>query len=112
MITYLDKALVLYPKLEGIVYWHSQYDGTPWEDLYDGLVWENKEVSKPTKEELDLVTDEQVLAYREQERKESRDNQAKKDINVVCGYNQYKQSNPDKSFSQYLDEIETIQKSL
>ena len=62
MSSYFDKVLVLYPGIQHVVYWESAYDGTPWADPYDGLVWENTDIKKPTKEELDAVTDEQLAA--------------------------------------------------
>lgn len=57
MNTYFDKILYLYPNIQGVSYWHTQYDGTPWNDPYDGIVWENKEIEKPSKEQLDTVLD-------------------------------------------------------
>lgn len=30
----------------------TQYDGSPWNDPYDGLIWENKDIPKPSKEDL------------------------------------------------------------
>jgi hypothetical protein len=43
-----------YPGIQQVSYWGTQYDGTPWNDPYDGLIWENKDIPKPTKEELAL----------------------------------------------------------
>ncbi len=47
-----DIILIKFPGIEGVSYWHAQYDGSPWDDPYDGLVWENKTIQKPTKEEI------------------------------------------------------------
>ncbi len=47
-----DIIISKYPDIQGVSYWQTQFDGTPWKDPYDGLVWENKDIPKPTKEEL------------------------------------------------------------
>lgn len=54
-MNYLEKVLKLYPNIQGVMYWHTQQDGTPWKDTYDGLIWENTEIPKPTKKQLDAV---------------------------------------------------------
>ncbi len=112
MITYLDRVLVLYPTIQHIMYWNTQKDGTPWLDPYDGLIWENIEITKPTKEELDLVTDQQVLDYQEALRIQARDLLAKKSLSVISNFNIYKQTNPDATFSEYLDILEELQNSV
>lgn len=48
----LDIILYKYPNIQGVTYWNTQYDGKTWKDPYDGLKWENKEIPKPTKDDI------------------------------------------------------------
>lgn len=52
-MNYFDTILLKYPEIQGVMYRHAQLDGTPWSDPYEGLTWENKDIPKPSKEELD-----------------------------------------------------------
>lgn len=110
MVTYLDKVLYLHPNIEGVMYWHTQYDGTHWADAYEGLVWENTEIAKPIKAELDALDDSVVaaeLARRaEVKRKAVRDDQAKSNLTILAGYDTYKASNAIATLSDYLDYLE------
>jgi hypothetical protein len=112
MANYLEKVLYLYPNIQKVMYWHTQYDGTPWNDPYDGFVWENQEIEKPTKAFLDAIDDalvEKELADRkETARKSARDAKYQKDITTLAGYDTYKAENPNKTFSEYLDYLETL----
>jgi len=112
MITYLDRVLVIHPDIQNVMYWQSQYDGTPWNDPYDGLVWENKEIPKPSKKELDAVLDSDVLAKKEVDRKLSRNEIKLKDLTMVGLYEMEKKSNPELAFSDYLDSLELKQKEI
>jgi hypothetical protein len=112
MVTYLDKVLYLYPDIQGVMYWHTQYDGTPWNDPYDGLVWENKEIEKPTQAELDALDDETVENElnnrKEVARKNARNARYENDLTVKSNYDIYKQDNPSATFADYLDYLETL----
>ncbi len=66
MITYLDKILYLYPDIQQVMYWNTQRDGKPWQDLYEGIFWDNKKIAKPSKEELDAVTEEMILSRKKE----------------------------------------------
>lgn len=57
----LDIILNKYPEIQGVSYWETQYDGTPWNHPYEGLVWENKEISKPTKTQLNTWSKEAAV---------------------------------------------------
>lgn len=112
MITYLDKVLYLYPTIQGVVFWQTQYDGTPFTDPYDGLKWENTEIAKPSKVELDALVNavvETVLAARASvARKEARDAKYASDLTIISNYEQWKATNENKTFSEYLDFLESI----
>jgi len=112
MADYLDKVLYLYPKIQGVMYWYSKYDGSDWEDLYDGLEWNNSEIPKPTKEELDALDDsivEAEISRRAKEQQELRElEEAKKDIGVLAGYSVYKSSNKSASLKDYLDYLKSL----
>ncbi len=112
MSTYLDKAMVLHPGIQHVMYWGSQYDGTPWADPYDGLVWNNKEIPKPTKSELDAVTDPMVTASKEVDRKKERDKIEKDNLSLVASYNIEKKANPNLAFSDFLDELENTKPTV
>lgn len=111
-MTYFDRALYLHPDIEGVVYWYAQQDGTPWDDAYDGLMWNNTEVAKPSKAELDALDDAIVEAAlnsrKEAKRKQKRDEDAEKNITVLSNYDIYKQTNPTKTLSEYLDYLEAL----
>lgn len=72
MYTYLDKVLFLYPNIQHVSYWGAKYDGTVWNDLYDGLVWENTDIVKPTKAQLDSISEADIdkSKYKELREKE------------------------------------------
>jgi hypothetical protein len=106
MITYLDRVLVLHPGIQHVMYWGSRYDGTPWNDPYEGLVWNNKDIPMPSKAELDAVTDQMVLDAKEGNRKKERDAISKQNLSLVASYNIEKKTNPDLSFSDFLDSLE------
>lgn len=67
-ISIMDKVLHMYPKIQRVSYWCTQFDGTPWDDPYDGLVWENEDVPKPTKDLLASIPDEKVMPIGARER--------------------------------------------
>lgn len=60
MTDYLQKIQYLYPGIQGVMYWHTQSDGTPWNNPYDGIVWENTDIEKPSQAMLDELNDEIV----------------------------------------------------
>lgn len=62
MANYFDKIKYLYPDIQGVSYWGTQYDGKEWNDPYDGIVWENKEIAKPSKKILDSLNENVVIA--------------------------------------------------
>jgi hypothetical protein len=113
MVSYFDKVLYLYPNIQNVMYWHTQYTGEPWNDPYDGLEWNNTEIPKPSKEELDALNDlivEVELKRREEVgRKEYRNKQYSKNLVLVSNYQNWKILNTDKTFPQYLDYLESIQ---
>lgn len=112
MITYFDKILYLYPNIQGVSYWSTQYNGEPWENAYDGIVWENKDIPKPSQLELDALDDavvEAELAARaETARKTARDEAAKSDLTILAGYDSYKLTHANATLSQYLDYLESL----
>ncbi len=112
MATYFDKILYLYPTIQGVMYWQTQYDGTPWENSYDGIVWENTEIEKPSKETLDAlddaVVDAELNARKEVTRKSQRNEQYSGDITVLSNFDSYKVSHPESTFSEYLDYLESL----
>lgn len=112
MITYLDRALVMYPGIQHVVYWYTQQDMTPWENPYDGLVWNNTEIPKPTQAMLDTITDEQVLEQKQENRIIARDQMFKQDLNIVANFMSHLQNHPGTSFSEYLDYLEQVQQTL
>lgn len=71
MVTYLDKVLYLYPNIQGVVYWHERNPMADSDDPYERLLWENKDIPKPSREDLDNVTDEQIAGKKEQDTKAS-----------------------------------------
>lgn len=119
MITYFDKVLYLYPKIQGVMYWqscpgHLSSTGKAheWEDLYSGLVWDNPEIPKPSKEELDALDDQIVateLARRDEEdRKAHRDEQYKNDPTIKAALYIERKDNPTISLSKMLDKLEAL----
>lgn len=57
----IDIIKAKYPDIQGVSYWHTQYDGSSWAHPYDGLVWANKEIPKPTKTQLTNWAKEQAV---------------------------------------------------
>jgi hypothetical protein len=112
MASYFDKVLYLYPNIQHVMYWQTQYDGKPWNDPYDGLKWNNTEIPKPTKEELDALDDaaveDELDARKEIIRKNARNQKYASDLTVKSNYDIYKQNNPDITFSEYLDYLESV----
>jgi hypothetical protein len=111
MLSYFDKIQYLYPKIQGVSYWCTKYDGTAWEDLYDGVVWENAEIQKPIKEELDALDESVVEAEldrrSEELRKAERDEKYSKDLSLKMAYKNW-EYNYTKNFSEFLDYIEQL----
>lgn len=68
----IDIITLKYPNIQGVTVWESQYDGTPWEDPYDGLIWENKDIPKPSKEQLQQWATDVDLLYRQKKAVEAR----------------------------------------
>lgn len=116
MISYFDRVKYLYPNTEGIVYWETQYDGTPWEHPYDGLVWNNKEIPKPTKEDLDklaAVTVDSSLKNRDEVTRKTRRNlEAKKDLSLVNEFFAARKLDPNLKFTDFLDQLEALAQTL
>lgn len=116
MATYFDKVLYLYPNIQGVSYWYTQYDGTPWNDLYDGLVWENKDMPKPLKIALDELDDalvEKTLSERKEvQRKKDRDLQYKSDLSILSGFDIYIKTHIGITYSQYLDYLESLSETI
>lgn len=113
MINYLDKVLYLYPDIQRVSFWETQYDCTPWNDPYDGLVWENTDIEKPSKETLDALDDAVVSAEldlrKETARKAARDAFYQDDIYMKLKFNDYLQVHANATFSQFLDSVEAMQ---
>jgi hypothetical protein len=82
MTTYFDKVLYLFPGIQGISYWQTQYDGTPWADPYDGLVWENQDIRKPSKETLDALNENVIIATLQKREEAARKAQISKDTPI------------------------------
>jgi hypothetical protein len=112
MIDYLDRILYLYPEIQGVSYWHTQYTGEAWDDLYDGIVWENTEIPKPSKEQLEaldaIVVESEKAKRAEIARKVKRNTDYAKDLSLIANYANWGFNNPGKTFSEYLDYLETI----
>ncbi len=112
MITYLDKILYLYPNIQRVSYWYTQYDGTPWDDNYDGIVWENIEIEKPSKATLDALDDaiveSELNARNEMMRKTSRNEKYADDLYMKARWQDYKLNTPNATFSDYLDYLESL----
>lgn len=73
------------------------------------VIWaEQNTENPPTQEELDTVTDEDLHSWKEAIRKYYRDQEAAKNLSLKAGFNIEKQSNPNLTFSQYLDELESL----
>ncbi len=110
MVNYLDKILYLYPDIQRVSYWHTQYDGKEWADPYDGIVWENIEIKKPSKKKLDDLNDNVVMATllkrKDDQRKLLRDEEASENLVLKCKYQDYLKIKPGASFSTFLDELE------
>ncbi len=115
-MTYLDKILYLYPDAQGVMYWHTQQDGTPWENPFEGLVFENPNFPVPTKEDLDSLEDEVVadeLRRREEVRtKTERDRKYAQDLSVVASFRLQKETSKDLTFSEHLDALEAESATL
>ena len=116
MANYFDKVRYLYPGIQRISYWHSQYDGTPWENPYDGLVWENGDIAKPTQSQLDnlddAIVEAEMIRRDEVVRKEQRDMTAKKDLTIMSNYKALSDSGNKISLTEYLDSVETFAKTI
>ncbi len=112
MANYLERVLYLYPNINRVVYWSTQYDGTPWENPYDGLFWENTDIKKPSQKTLDKLdaklVDAATAARAEKARKAWRDEEGRKNLALIAGFREYIKVNPDVTFSEYLDYLETI----
>lgn len=68
----LNVIALKYPGIQNVVYWNTQYDGTPWKDPYDGLVWENTSIPKPSAEDIAQWTKDYDLIIRQQQAVEKR----------------------------------------
>lgn len=112
MANYYDKIQYLYPDIQRVAYWFTQYDGTPWDDCYDGIVWENTDIAKPTKAELDALddatVDAELAARTEQKRKTARDAKYQNDVYMIAKYEDYKLTQANATFSDYLDYLENL----
>jgi hypothetical protein len=112
MIAYIDKVLYLYPEIQHVVFWHTQYNGEPWDDSYDGLIWENIEIAKPSKAELDalddIVVEAELTRRAEVARKAARDAKYATDLSIIANYQAWLVQNAGKTFSDYLDYLESI----
>lgn len=114
MITYLDRILYLYPTIQRVMYWNTKKNGKPWDDPYDGIVWENTSIMKPTKTQLDAISDLDVITAKI---KREADQQIQsqvlmilktKDPTVLAGFDFYRQSNSDATLIQYLEYLQTL----
>ncbi len=115
-MTYIDKVLYLFPKAQGVMYWHSHHDGTPWDDPYEGLVYDNPNFTPPTREELDVL-DETVVQTEldrrtEAARKAQRDTEYCKDLSMVSAFSLARIATPTLTFSQHLDNLERLADTL
>lgn len=111
-MNYFEKILYLYPEIQGVSFWETQYDGTEWEDPYDGIVWENEVIEKPTKEELDSL-DESIVKEALQRRKEHRNliykvERIKEDINGKAAFFIYKKDNPEATLIDFVKHLDSI----
>jgi hypothetical protein len=66
----------------------------------------------PTEKEVTAIDQNEMNAAIESRRKAARDAYFKNDLSVISGYAQAKIKNPDLTFTDYLDDLEAIQKSL
>jgi hypothetical protein len=111
MANYFDKVLYLYPNIQRVAYWYTQYDGTPWSDPYDGLIWENTEIEKPSKATLDALDDATVeteLANRaETARIGALVDKHKDDLSMKNSYNIAKQSNSELTFRKFIIDLDS-----
>lgn len=111
-MTYLDKILYLYPDIQQVSYWNTQYDGSAWDDPYDGLIWENTEIEKPLKETLDAldnnIVQTELSTRADVARKSARDAKYQDNVYMKAKWQDYKMENPNASFSKYLDSLEEI----
>lgn len=110
MATYLEKLICLTNNAEGMAYYSVDSEGKTWTNPHDGLKW-NAQLAgrpKPTRQEIEAVTDEEVIAWQEAQRKQGRDEQYKDDLSLKAAFVTYKKSNPNSTFSDYLDYLESI----
>lgn len=107
-MNYLDKILYLYPSIQHVMYWHSQYDGQPWNDPYDGIVWNNKDIPKPSKAELDALDESLVQAAMDAKALENKLNRLKADESIQASYLIYKENHPDASFADFVAAFEKL----
>ena len=84
-ITYLDKVQYLHPGIQHVMYWHDKNPEADFDDPYDRLLWENKDFPKPSKEELDSISDELILTKIDTDTKEQAqvEAQVKLDMDLI-----------------------------
>ncbi len=118
MATLLNKIKYLHPDVKCSV-WNtsnlSEYMGeNPPILLYDCLIdWSTlNPYPCPSQEEIesldDSIVDVEIFKREEAVRKELRDERAKEDLSILSGFRQEKKLSPDKTFTEYLDELESL----
>lgn len=73
------------------------------------VCWNSSNTSScPTEAEINAVSQDAVAADVESKRKALRDEKYSADLSVLASYNTYRAINSDKTFSQYLDYLESL----
>lgn len=107
MITYLDRIRFLYPNIQNVMQWQTDEEGNKLG--YSGILWENKEIKKPTKEELDNIPTELVEMFLEEERKDALVESVRNDLQMKALYALAKQNNPGLTFRSYVLSINDME---
>ena len=110
MISYLDKIRFLHPTIQRVMQVHRDNDGNYLG--YDGVVWENEEILKPTKEELDAIPDEQVVAFLKKEEKDNRIKALFSDDSNVAVYLMMKAQDPTLTKTKFLNMIDKFKEDF
>jgi hypothetical protein len=109
MVTYLEKIQYLYPGIQKVMQWDANFDGTPFNDPYDGVVWENTEYDKPSKEVLDAIPDEDIIASQKEKELNALCDSLKNDTMAKMMYMMEKKSNADLTFKDYIKSIQDME---
>jgi hypothetical protein len=89
----------------------KDYHGESEPVIINGLLvdWHlSNKMQCPTEKEVNNVDIEKVNLDLDVKRKSARDDMYKKDLSMINGFNIYLLTNPDSTFNQYLDYLESI----